>query len=271
MTSFVKLYGSILGSSVWSESLPTRIVWITMLALADERGKVEASVSGLARIANVTRGQCENALERLTAPDPDSKSPEFEGRRIEKVSGGWMILNYLAYRDLRSPKQVAAAERKAKWREHKRDQNGTERDTAGQDGLSQSRTPEVDVEVKVEVETTTTKNNCSVDVLAKSTVDERTVLEHYLASHPRRRVGPKDRKAVASALTSGYSPRELCDAIDGNARDSWHREKKKHGLPYVLRDTGTIDDFRARAEPVLAVDPETGLLNEHGMAALGLK
>lgn len=265
MTSFVKLYGSILGSSVWSESLPTRIVWITMLALADERGKVEASVSGLARIANVTRAQCENALERLTAPDPDSKSPEFEGRRIEKVSGGWMILNYLAYRDLRSPRQVAEAERKARWRKGK---SGTGTGQNGTETGQHVQSPEIqtEVEVEVEVETTTTKDH-SLALLAKSSAEEHVVLAHYLATHPRRRIGPKDRKAVAKALTFGYSPLELCEAIDGNATDEWHREKRKHELPYVLRDTGKIDDFRARVETNGTEPPlvdEFGCLTAYG-------
>lgn len=159
MSGFVKLYGSILGSSIWSESLPTRIVWITLLALADERGRVEASVGGLARLANVTRGQCVTALETLSSPDPDSKSPEFEGRRIEKVSGGWCVLNYLAYRGLRSPKQVAEAKRKAEWRERTRDRTGTERDATGQNGTSPEIRTEVDVDV--DVETTTTRSKAS--------------------------------------------------------------------------------------------------------------
>ncbi len=119
MTGYVKIYGSILGSSIWAEAMPTRIVWITMLAMADEHGKVEASTSGLARFANVTLAECREALKALAAPDTDSRTPDNDGRRVEKVDGGWLILNYLKYREMRSPKQVAEAERKARWRENK--------------------------------------------------------------------------------------------------------------------------------------------------------
>lgn len=91
-----------------------------MLAMADEHGKVEASTSGLARFANVTIGQCREALKALSEPDSDSRTENNEGRRVRKVEGGWLILNYLKYREMRSPKQVAEAERKAKWRD-KRD------------------------------------------------------------------------------------------------------------------------------------------------------
>src|SRR5262245_22814697 len=98
MTGFAKIYTTILDSSIWEEELHVRVVWIAVLTLADARGMVEASVVGLTRRANVTRAQCEDALQRLKAPDPNSKSPENEGRRIEDVKGGWLILNYRAYR-----------------------------------------------------------------------------------------------------------------------------------------------------------------------------
>ena len=113
---FVKLYGSILDSSVWSEDPYTRLVWITMLAMADADGFVEAAVPGLARRANVPLEACEAALLRLQAPDPYSKSPEHEGRRIERAERGWNILNYTAYRELRTERQVRNAEYQKKHR-----------------------------------------------------------------------------------------------------------------------------------------------------------
>lgn len=119
-SGYVKIYGSILGSSVWAEAPSTRIVWITMLALADQNGHVEASVGGLARFANVSPRQCAAALEILSAPDPDSKSPAHDGRRIEKAERGWSILNYLTYREMQSPKQIADAERQRQHRERQR-------------------------------------------------------------------------------------------------------------------------------------------------------
>jgi hypothetical protein len=113
---FVKLYGSILDSSVWSEDPHTRLVWITMLAMADAEGFIEAAVPGLARRANVPIDACERALERLAAPDPYSKTPANDGCRIEKVDRGWIVLNYKQYRELRTPEQVAAAERQARYK-----------------------------------------------------------------------------------------------------------------------------------------------------------
>lgn len=113
---FVKLYASIITSSIWLEDDATLRVWITMLTTADWEGYVGASVGGLAHVARVSREACVHALEVLEAPDPDSRSEEHEGRRIKKVEGGWMVLNIKKYRDMRSPQQVQEAERKARWR-----------------------------------------------------------------------------------------------------------------------------------------------------------
>jgi len=100
--SFTKLYSTILMSSVWAESHTTRIVWITMLALADAGGRVDAAVPGLANIARVTIDEALAALDVLSSPDPYSKNSDHDGRRIEKVDRGWQILNYGNYRERRT-------------------------------------------------------------------------------------------------------------------------------------------------------------------------
>lgn len=123
--SFVKLYGSILRSSVWLEDHSTVRVWITLLALADPEGFVEGSAPGLAHQARVTLGELTAALAVLTAPDPHSKSPEMEGRRVLEVDGGWQLVNARKYRDMRTPEQVKTAERVRRWRARKRQETAT--------------------------------------------------------------------------------------------------------------------------------------------------
>lgn len=98
MTGYTKLFTDILTSTIWGEDDKTRIVWITMLALRDRNHKVSASIPGLARQANVDLESCEAAVRKLESPDPYSRSKEHEGRRIEAVDGGWMILNGEKYR-----------------------------------------------------------------------------------------------------------------------------------------------------------------------------
>ena len=99
MTGYTKLFSSILASTVWREDNDTRIVWITMLAMADKSGLVEASIPGLADFARVPTEACQKALAKLSSPDTWSRSKEHDGRRIAEVDGGWQILNHGAYRD----------------------------------------------------------------------------------------------------------------------------------------------------------------------------
>lgn len=96
-----KLFAKIVDSSIWLESDATRLVWLTMIAVMDEDGFVSmASPINLARRANVSVPKCHSAIAVLEAPDPHSSDPDHEGRRIEHVPGGWVVLNATKYREL---------------------------------------------------------------------------------------------------------------------------------------------------------------------------
>ena len=99
--TFTKLFGSITDSTIWLEDSDTRIVWVTMLAMSDRFGYVGASLPGLAARAHVPLEKAEAALAKFMAPDPYSRSKDFEGRRIEEADRGWNILNYERFRDMR--------------------------------------------------------------------------------------------------------------------------------------------------------------------------
>jgi len=115
---YVKVYESILQSTIWLESPDTKIVWITMLTLKDKEGVVRASIPGLAKTAGVTVEACEAAINCFLSPDPYSRTRDFEGRRIQEVDGGWFLINHAKYRDLRTQKNINDAERKRKSREN---------------------------------------------------------------------------------------------------------------------------------------------------------
>lgn len=99
MSGFTKLFSSILTSTIWCEPDNVRIVWITMLALADQRGNVDGTVPGLAAMARVPVQATREAIAKLEAPDPDSRTKLWEGRRIATIEGGWQILNHGQYRN----------------------------------------------------------------------------------------------------------------------------------------------------------------------------
>jgi len=119
LSSYTKLFQSILDSSIWQESHQTRIVWVTMLAMADQHGEVQAAVPGLAKRAGVTLQEAEEAIATLSSPDMYSRTPDHEGRRIAKIDGGWEILNHAKYRHAASleDRKEKAAERAKRFRD----------------------------------------------------------------------------------------------------------------------------------------------------------
>lgn len=64
-----------------------------------------ASVENLALRARVTLEEAKAAEQAFLSPDPHSSNPENEGRRIQKVPGGYVILNAHLYRALATQEQ----------------------------------------------------------------------------------------------------------------------------------------------------------------------
>jgi hypothetical protein len=136
--AFVKLDTGILNSTIWLDR-PGREVFLTALLLAEPRvydapveqlkvgslegtgwsappgwyGYVPASGPGIISRSGVGNREGEEALERLGMPEPESRSQEHDGRRMIRIDGGYLILNYQAYRE----KDHGSAERSRRYRE----------------------------------------------------------------------------------------------------------------------------------------------------------
>ena len=108
--TFTKLFSSITESTIWCEPSDTRIVWITMLAMADRKGRVFGSVPGLANRSQVPVQAVRDALQSFLSPDIDSRTKDHEGRRIEplKDGAGWLLLNHAKYRQIRDDEERRA-------------------------------------------------------------------------------------------------------------------------------------------------------------------
>jgi hypothetical protein len=99
---YAKLFQKILDSTIWREDDKTRIVWITLLAMSDQDGIVDAAMPSIADRARVDIPACKAALDKFLAPEEYSRTTEFEGRRIEKVGNGYKLLNHKKYREMMS-------------------------------------------------------------------------------------------------------------------------------------------------------------------------
>lgn len=82
-----------------------------MLAMADRKGRVWASIPGLANRARVPVDDCEAAIKRFLEPDKYSRTPDFDGRRVELIDGGWRLLNHEKYRQIRDDESIKESKR----------------------------------------------------------------------------------------------------------------------------------------------------------------
>jgi len=101
---FAKLFDRITESSLMEEEIPTRYAFVMLLAIADRHGEVIGTDVALSRRLNMPLGDFREAVEKLSSPDKDSNSTEFEGRRLipSEAERGYHIVNYVKYRDIKN-------------------------------------------------------------------------------------------------------------------------------------------------------------------------
>lgn len=171
---FAKLFSSITESSLWSEPKEVRLLFVTMLAKADQSGFVEASIPGLARVANLSVEETELSLDCLQSPDKYSKNPDNEGRRVLAVPGGFVLLNYEDYRARRSTE-----ERREYMREYMQAYRGKGKQC--KQPVNHSKPPLAQAEAEAEAEEKTHKHNVAVAPVSrfkKPTIQE--VIDYVL-------------------------------------------------------------------------------------------
>lgn len=104
------MYGKIF-ESMYDGTLASKGPWqalVTfqqMIVLADQDGVVDMTAHAIARRTSIPLEIIETGLVELMKPDPDSRTPDDEGRRIITVEAhrnwGWQIVNHAKYRDMR--------------------------------------------------------------------------------------------------------------------------------------------------------------------------
>lgn len=142
--AFVKLDCGMLDSTTWFDK-DGRDIFITALLMATPKefdepkpqieinslnetgwsvpsgwyGFVDAASLGIIHRCGISNERGLQALERLGSPEIESRSQAFDGRRMVRIDGGFVILNYIDYRE----KDHTAAERQRRYRERQRAKN----------------------------------------------------------------------------------------------------------------------------------------------------
>ena len=126
------------------------LVFTNLLAPADREGCVDKHFRAIADEVGLSVDQVRAAIDYLQSPDPESRSPEKEGRRITPLDGhrkwGWQITNYEKYRTIRCEDDRRAYNREAQAR-HRKSKIVNDSDS----GSRMSAKGEGDADAKVEV------------------------------------------------------------------------------------------------------------------------
>lgn len=124
---YAKIYSQIFDSSI-AEDYEVRHVFEDLLKLCDPEGVVDMTITAISRRTNVPLEKVERGIAELMKPDPESRTPEHEGRRLlpldERRNWGWVIVNYKDYRDLQDHDALRAYNRAAKQRQRDKEAAG---------------------------------------------------------------------------------------------------------------------------------------------------
>jgi len=211
MSMYNKLFTKIVDSSIWLEPSPTRIVWLTFIAVMDEDGFVQfASIANVAHRARVTLEEAEIAIKCLEEQDLNSSDPDNNGKRVERVPGGWMVLNASKHREMvtRLIIKEQTRERVRRFREKKRNCNAdvTPSDTET-DSISDTNK-------------TSLSSKLDLNTLAREILT-------FLNEKSGRNYKPVEAnlKLIVDRLKEGYEPRELRQVIALMSR-KWKGDSK---------------------------------------------
>ena len=217
---YTKLADSILTSTIWMEDDQTRIVWLTLMAMKDKNGEVQASVPGLANVARVSVDACRLAIDKFLSPDLDSRTKDDEGRRLEVIDGGWFLINHEKYRDLASDddRKRKSAIRQQRARDKAKRNNP-------RDSHAESR----------QISHTDTDTDTDTDKKTKKTqpaADER--FEFFWLAYPKR-------------------------TAKGNARAAWQKAVKKIDAGIIIKAATRYATSVTGSEPKYIAHPATWL------------
>lgn len=221
VTMYNKLFTKILDSSIWLAPDPHRLVWITLIAAMDEDGNAMfACVDNLAARARVSVKQAEAAVKDFEAPDRKSGDQDNDGRRIERIPGGWLVLNAHKYRSMVTKTIIREQTRirTEKWRASKR---GDAPVTQSDETVTTSEALALSKAVNKEARTQTPKWR-QHGVLDYSTVKNLDLKwwELWLA-HRRAEHRPKYKTTKVAEALAKHPPTVQAAAIEMSMDKGW--------------------------------------------------
>lgn len=248
------VYGKIF-EQMYDGTLGTRGPWqalVTfqqMIVLADKEGVLDMTAEALARRTTIPLEIIRIGIAGLEATDPDSRTPDEDGRRIVRLSEtrtwGWRIVNHAKYRAIRT-----AEERREYHRQYKRDQRAAAVDDANGQLVNRSQPIAVGSKQKHEAEGITSKGGIS-----KANRDAGAAAILALWNGMAEEIGYAKVIAVKGKRLAAFNARLVEPGWPENARkaiaylqgDAWYRSKPDAIRFDVLIRPGKVEEYIERS------------------------
>lgn len=225
-----KIFQSILDSSIAAD-VQLRRFFMDLILLADPVGDVNMTPEAIARRLNTTLEEVTRGLAELQKPDPTSRNPVADGRRIVPIEGqgfGWRVVNLVEYTRLQDPEKRRKRDRERQRRRRQKVSRSVATDsTSGTDGTritadhsahaSHPVTPPKRDTAASAVESITSDTILSHSVTpchAKSTTETETETERET-----------DTKETTAAIAAVNSRRALTDWLISTWQESEHETR----------------------------------------------
>lgn len=205
-----------------------------LIVLADVDGVVDKTPQALAARTSIPLHIFHKGLELLEAPDPFSRSPDEDGRRIVRLDvnrlWGWRIVNYAKYRAIRSSEDRRDYHRQY-WHTKRRTQQ-TQPDSTS----TQANQPIVEAEAK---EVTTLSRS-------RSLIEQANEVLRFLNEKTGRHYRAVDAnlKPIVARLKSGVTVQD-CKTLIMRKWNDWHADEKmeKYLRPKTLFAAANFENY----------------------------
>lgn len=237
---YVKVYSQIFDSTI-ADDFRLRHFFIDLLILAERSGVVDMTETAIARRTGIPLLEVQCFLKRLMEPDPASRTPDMDGRRIVLVDDhkpwGWQIVNFAKYRGLQNEDQRKEQMRvaSANYRDRLKKRLASSDDESNNHQISSKEEAEAIssiVEAKIQTQSnptpirqeTTNPTLCSsvderapdipsIPLLKAKPTAKLAEVEAIYQSYPRKVGKAVALKAIAKAMQNGNSYAVLLDAV----------------------------------------------------------
>lgn len=215
------------------------ITFQQMIVLCDADGIIDMTPSAISKRTSIPVEHIKAGIEILEKPDPWSRTPDEEGRRIVRLDDhrpwGWYLVNHKKYKSLQDSDTVREQNRIRKQRQ--RDKQKESRFVT--DGHAQSRHTDTD---------TDTNKKHNANAVASASIQEVIDFLNGKTGKAFQLKNPKGKytanaNIIRDRLKDGYSIQQCKTVIARKCRE-WDNDKMRHCLtPETIFRKSNFDKY----------------------------